>query len=86
LRGGACHNASNGGTWDVPNPRSITWFEACPSKNTFPARFGRTAYDHAVLLTKAAEVIRERAADLARTTVMACGTPLIQATAKRAYG
>ncbi len=41
-----------------------------------PAWSAKTAYERAALLKKAADLIRERAADLARTTVMEAGKPI----------
>jgi acyl-CoA reductase-like NAD-dependent aldehyde dehydrogenase len=115
LIGGVWHAASNGGTWDVLNPATEDVVRTVPFGNgadcalaieaaakAFPAWSGRTAYERAALLKRAAEVIRERAADLARTTVIECGKPMVQAKgewgvaadlfewfaeeAKRAYG
>jgi len=115
LIGGAWQNASNGGTWDVLNPateevvRSVPFGNAkdCEAAidaaaNALPAWSGKTAYERAALLKKAADLIRERASELARTTVMEAGKPMVQAKgewgvaadlfewfaeeAKRAYG
>jgi acyl-CoA reductase-like NAD-dependent aldehyde dehydrogenase len=92
LIGGVWHNASNGGTWDVLNPATEEVVRTVPFGNgedcalaieaaskAFPAWSGKTAYQRAAPLKKAAELIRERAAELARTTVMESGKPLAQA-------
>jgi succinate-semialdehyde dehydrogenase / glutarate-semialdehyde dehydrogenase len=92
LIGGAWQDASNGGTWDVLNPateevvRTVPFGDAhdCAlaieaATKAFPAWSAKTAYERAAPLKKAADLMRERAADLARTTVMECGKPLPQA-------
>ena len=92
LIGGVWHDASNGGTWDVLNPATEEVVRTVPFGNgadcalaieaaakAFAAWSGKTAYERAAPLKKAAELIRERAADLARTTVMESGKPLVQA-------
>jgi acyl-CoA reductase-like NAD-dependent aldehyde dehydrogenase len=115
LIGGAWQNASNGRTWDVLNPATEEVVRTVPFGNAEDCRLaidaaakaysawsGKTAYERAVLLKKASELIRERAAELARTTVMEAGKPILQAKgewgvaadlfewfaeeAKRAYG
>ncbi len=115
LIGGAWQNASNGGTWDVLNPATEEVVRTVPFGNAqdceaaidaaasaFPAWSGKTAYERASPLKKAADLIRQRAADLAHTTVMEAGKPILQAKgewgvaadlfewfaeeAKRAYG
>jgi succinate-semialdehyde dehydrogenase len=45
----------------------------------FPSWSNRTAYERAALLLHAASLMRERAAELARTTVLESGKPLVQA-------
>ncbi len=115
LIGGAWQNASNGGTWDVLNPATEEVIRSVPFGNAkdceaaidaaasaLPAWSGKTAYERAALLKRAADLIRERASELARTTVMEAGKPMVQAKgewgvaadlfewfaeeAKRAYG
>jgi succinate-semialdehyde dehydrogenase len=115
LIGGAWHDASNGGTWDVLNPATEEVVRTVPfgngddcalaieaATNAFPVWSAKTAYERAALLRNAAELIRDRAADLARTTVLESGKPILQAKgewgvaadlfewfaeeAKRAYG
>jgi acyl-CoA reductase-like NAD-dependent aldehyde dehydrogenase len=92
LIGGAWHGASNDGTWDVLNPATEEVVRTVPFGNgedcslaieaaakAFPAWSGKTAYERAAPLKKAAELIRERAGDLARTTVTESGKPMVQA-------
>jgi succinate-semialdehyde dehydrogenase len=115
LIGGEWRDATNGGTWDVVNPATEDIIRTVPfgtredcrlalesAATAFPAWSATTAYERARLLKKAAELIRERAPDLASTTVLECGKPLLQAKgewmvsadlfewfaeeAKRAYG
>lgn len=107
--------ASNGGTWDVVNPATEEVVRTVPfgtgqdcraaieaAHAAFPRWSQKTAYERAVCLKAAAELMRQRAADLARTTVLESGKPLVQAKgewgvaadlfdwfaeeAKRAYG
>jgi len=107
--------AKNGGTWDVLNPateevvRTVPFGDAedcraaiAAAARAFPSWSRKTAYERASLLEKASNMIRERSAELARTTVMESGKPLAQAKgewgvaadlfewfaeeAKRAYG
>jgi succinate-semialdehyde dehydrogenase len=115
LIGGAWKDASNCATWDVINPATEEVVRTVPfgdaedcrlaieaAAKAFPAWSGKTAYERAAPLKKAADLMRERAADLARTTVMEAGKPIVQAKgewgvaadlfewfaeeAKRAYG
>src|SRR5271170_2300455 len=92
LIGGAWRNASNGGTWDVLNPATEEVVRSVPfgnaedcglaidaAANAFPAWSGKTVYERSAVLKKAAEMIRARAADLARTTVTEAGKPMVQA-------
>ena len=92
LIGGVWHDASNGGTWDVLNPATEEVVRTVPFGNgtdcalaieaaakALPAWSGKTAYERAAPLKKAAELIRERATELARTTVMESGKPMVQA-------
>jgi len=92
LIGGAWQNASNGVTWDVLNPATEEVVRTVPfgsgedcrlaleaAAEAFPAWSGKTAYERSALLKKAADLIRERAADLALTTVLECGKPMPQA-------
>lgn len=113
--GGSWQDASNGGTWDVVNPateeiiRTVPFGNAEDCRQAIDAAAGafarwsqKTAYERAGLLKRAADLMRERSADLARTTVLECGKPIPQAKgewgvaadlfewfaeeAKRAYG
>ncbi|MBV9082022.1 MAG: NAD-dependent succinate-semialdehyde dehydrogenase [Acidobacteriaceae bacterium] len=90
--GGAWQDASNGGRWEVLNPATEEVARTVPFGNAedcrraieaaaaaFPPWSRKTAYERAAPLKKAAELIRERAADLARTTVLESGKPLLQA-------
>jgi succinate-semialdehyde dehydrogenase len=115
LIGGEWCDATNGGTWDVVNPATEEVIRRVPfgtredcrlafesAGKAFPAWSSATAYERARLLKKAADLIRDRAADLAWTTVLESGKPLAQAKgewavsadlfewfaeeAKRAYG
>lgn len=92
LIGGAWHDASNGGTWDVLNPATEGVVRTVPFGNArdcalaidaasaaLPVWSGKTPYERAAVLKKTAELIRERAADLARTTVIESGKPIVQA-------
>jgi acyl-CoA reductase-like NAD-dependent aldehyde dehydrogenase len=113
--GGEWRGASNGGTWDVINPATEEVVRTVPFGNAedcrlaieaahraFPRWSQKTAYERAACLKSAADLMRQRNADLARTTVLECGKPLVQAKgewgvaadlfewfaeeAKRAYG
>ena len=115
LIAGQWRDASNGGTWDVLNPATEEVIRTVPFGNTedcrlaldaaaaaFPRWSQKTAYDRAGMLKRAADLMRERRADLARTLVQECGKPFPQAKgewgvaadlfewyaeeAKRAYG
>jgi acyl-CoA reductase-like NAD-dependent aldehyde dehydrogenase len=108
-------DARNGGTWDVLNPateevvRTVPFGDAedcraaiAAAARAFPSWSQKTAYERAAFLKRGADLIRERSAELARTTVMESGKPLAQAKgewgvaadlfewfaeeAKRAYG
>lgn len=92
LIGGEWRDASNGGTWDVLNPANEEVIRTVPFGNSedcrlaieaadaaFPRWSRRTAYERAVCLNRAAQLMRERKVDLARTTVMESGKPMVQA-------
>jgi acyl-CoA reductase-like NAD-dependent aldehyde dehydrogenase len=112
---GSWRDASNGGTWDVVNPATEQVVRTVPfgcaedcrlavdsAAAAFSAWSGRSAYERATVLGKAAALMRERLAELAHTTVLESGKPLAQAKgewgvaadlfewfaeeAKRAYG
>ena len=90
--GGVWRDASNGKTWDVLNPATEEIVRTVPFGNgddckraieaaaaAFPFWSRKTAYERAACLKKAADLMRERSADLARTTVLESGKPLMQA-------
>lgn len=85
-------DARNGGTWDVLNPateevvRTVPFGDAedcslaiAAAARAFPSWSQKTAYERAACLKKAADLIRERSGELARTTVVESGKPLAQA-------
>ncbi len=115
LIGGTWTDASNAGRWDVLNPATEEIVRTVPFGNgddcrqaieaaaaAFPSWSQKTAYERATLLKKASDLIRDRSAHLAHTTVLESGKPLLQAKgewvvaadlfewfaeeAKRAYG
>ena len=88
-------DASNGATWDVINPATEEVIRAVPYGNgedakraiqaaarAFPAWRGSTAYERAAILKRAADIMRARLDDLARTSVQECGKPSAQAKAE----
>lgn len=92
LIGGKWRDALNGGVWDVLNPATEEVVRTVPfgdredcalaieaAAKAFPAWSGKTAYERASMLKKAADIIRARMGDLARTTVLECGKPMVQA-------
>jgi succinate-semialdehyde dehydrogenase / glutarate-semialdehyde dehydrogenase len=85
-------DASNGATWDVINPATEEKVRAVPYGNgadaaraiqaaarAFPAWRASTAYERAVVLKRASDLMRARLDDLARTSVQECGKPFAQA-------
>jgi acyl-CoA reductase-like NAD-dependent aldehyde dehydrogenase len=95
LIGGEWLDASNGRTWDVLNPATEEVVRSVPFGNAedcrmaigaaaaaFPNWSQKTPYERAAHLKRAAELMRERNADLAHTTVLECGKPLPQAKAE----
>src|SRR5580692_2392041 len=95
LIGGAWQDAANGGTWDVLNPATEDVVRSVPfgdkrdcslaldaAASAFPTWSGKTAYERAAVLKKAADLMRERATDLARTLVLEAGKPIAQAKAE----
>jgi acyl-CoA reductase-like NAD-dependent aldehyde dehydrogenase len=92
LIGGQWQNASNRGAWDVVNPANEEIIRSVPFGNqddcraaieaavsAFPAWNRATAYERGGMLKRAADLMRERNLDLARTTVLESGKPLAQA-------
>jgi acyl-CoA reductase-like NAD-dependent aldehyde dehydrogenase len=90
--GGEWVDASDGGTWDVRNPATEEVVRAVPyggaadceraidaAAAAFPAWAARTPYERGAVLKRAADLIRASLDDLARTTVLESGKPLIQA-------
>jgi succinate-semialdehyde dehydrogenase len=88
-------DASNGATWDVINPateeviRTVPYGSAEDAKRAiqaaaraFPAWRASTAYERAAILKRAADIMRARLDDLARTSVQECGKPAAQAKAE----
>ena len=89
---GAWVDAANGGTWKVVNPateevvREVPFGDAADCRSAIDAAAralsgwsSRTAYQRAAILRKASDLMRERAAELAKTTVQESGKPLAQA-------
>jgi len=91
LIGGEWREASNGGTWDVLNPASEEVVRTVPfgtaddcraaidgAHGAFRGWADRSAYDRATVLKRAADLMRARADDLGRTTVLESGKPFGQ--------
>jgi succinate-semialdehyde dehydrogenase len=89
---GEWREASNGRTWDVLNPATEDVVRTVPygtgtdcrdaieaAAAAFEAWASKTAYDRGAILKHAADIMRDRAGDLARTTVLESGKPLAQA-------
>lgn len=90
--GGCWIDATNSGTWNVLNPATEEVVRQVPfgvasdcrlaleaAAEAFPVWSRSTAYVRAAMLKRAADAIRERAAELAHTTVLESGKPLAQA-------
>ena len=90
--GGEWRDASNAQTWDVLNPateevvRTVPFGTAADCRDAIEAAAAaldawtrKTAYERGAILKSAADVMRQRADDLARTTVLESGKPLAQA-------
>lgn len=90
--GGEWCSASNGATWDVLNPATEEVVRTVPfgtaadcqraidaAASALPAWAGKTPHERGALLKRAADLMRARAEDLARTTVLESGKPLAQA-------
>jgi succinate-semialdehyde dehydrogenase len=95
LIGGEWRDASNGGTWDVVNPATEEVVERVPygaggdahsaidaAADAFRAWSATPPWDRGAIMKRAAELMRIRSGDLARTTVLECGKPLAQAKAE----
>jgi succinate-semialdehyde dehydrogenase len=92
LIGGEWREASNGGTWDVLNPASEEVVRTVPygtvddcraaidsAHSAFRSWADRTPYERATVLKRTADLMRARADDLGRTTVLESGKPFAQA-------
>lgn len=90
--GGEWVNAKNGKTWDVVNPATETVIATVPFGNADDARAALvaaqkaqpawsalTVYERAAFLKKAADLLRERADELAPIMTRECGKPLSEA-------
>ena len=90
--GGAWRDASSGRTWDVLNPANEEVVRTVPFGTDTDCReaidaaaaalkgwASKTAYERGTLLKAAADIMRHRADDLARTTVLESGKPVAQA-------
>jgi len=88
-------DASNGATWDVINPATEEVIRTVPYGNgddtkrairaaarAFLGWRASTAYERAAILKRAADIMRARLDDLARTSVQECGKPSAQAKAE----
>lgn len=88
---GAWCDAANGGTWAVVNPASEEVIREVPfggrddcraaieaAARAFPAWSRTTPYERGGILARTAQLLRERADDIARLTVMESGKPFIQ--------
>lgn len=85
-------DAIDGGSWEVIDPATEESVRTVPfggradcraaieaAAAAFAGWAGRTAYQRGALLTRAAALMRERSRELARTTVLESGKPLVQA-------
>jgi len=90
--GGEWRDASNGGTWDVLNPATEEIVRTVPfgsgadcraaidaAAGAFRAWADKTPYERGAVLKQAADLMRARADDLARTMVLESGKPIAQA-------
>lgn len=84
-------DAAGGGRWDVMNPATEETIRSVPfgaradchaaieaAARAFPAWSSRTAYERGAILARTAQLLRERADEIGRTTVMESGKPLAQ--------
>ncbi len=85
-------DASEGGTWDVIDPATEGVVRTVPfggradcraaieaASSAFPGWAGRSPWERGAILLRAATLMRERAADLAATSVRESGKPRAQA-------
>ena len=88
---GAWSDAANGGTWNVMNPASEEVIRAVPfggredcraaieaASRAFPAWARMTPYQRGSILSRTAQLLRERADEIGRLTVMESGKPFVQ--------
>ena len=88
---GAWSDAANGGTWEVMNPASEEVIRAVPfggredcrmaidaASRAFPAWARMTPYQRGSILSRTAQLLRERADEIGRLTVMESGKPFVQ--------
>ena len=88
---GAWSDAANGGSWDVVNPASEEVIRAVPfggredcraaieaASRAFPAWARMTPYQRGSILSRTAQLLRERADEIGRLTVMESGKPFVQ--------
>src|SRR5687768_8663487 len=90
--GGEWVEASNGATWDVLNPATEEVIRSVPFGNADDANeaigaaaqafphwgYEMTAYERGDLMKRAADIMRGRLDDLARTTTLESGKPISQ--------
>ncbi len=95
LIGGQWVDARDGGTWDLVDPATEEIIETLPyggaddagaaidaASAAFPEWAAKTPFDRAAVLTRAAELITERADEYARLTTEESGKPLAQSKAE----
>ena len=88
---GAWCDAADGGRWDVMNPANEETIRSVPfggradchaaieaAERAFPAWSRRTPYERGAILARTAQLLRERADEIGRTTVMESGKPFPQ--------
>ena len=88
---GAWSDAADGGTWDVMNPASEEVIRSVPfggredcraafdaASRAFPVWARMTPYQRGAILSRTAQLLRERADDIGRLTVMESGKPFVQ--------
>jgi acyl-CoA reductase-like NAD-dependent aldehyde dehydrogenase len=84
-------DAANGGTWDVMNPALEQVVRTVPfgaredchaaieaAARAFPLWSRKTAYERGAILARAAQLLRERADEIGRLTVLESGKPFVQ--------
>ncbi|MEO8451651.1 MAG: NAD-dependent succinate-semialdehyde dehydrogenase [Gemmatimonadota bacterium] len=88
---GAWVDAADGGTWEVMNPALEEAIRVVPyggredcraaieaAERAFPAWSRKTPYERGAILAKTAQLLRERAEDIGRTTTLESGKPFVQ--------